>query len=225
MMTLGVLWAMFAPLSLLIAVLALVWLLRRLGVRFAGLIATVAVLAPVAFIQWRDRSEFQTLCASLGEPTVVERGQADGVLLTSPTAASFGARYVLEDGFDWIERSEGKGFVRVAADGKGGLKQDPIAAPSARYQVIETFETQAGGVAVSRIQVVERESGKVLAHAADAVFGGGMLRWALGAYGVTSCRAVVQDREAFNRFYRLARDTLRPPGATQEAPKAPNAAN
>ena len=220
MTTLGVLWAMFAPVSLLVAILAAAWLLRQLGVRFAGLIATVAVLAPTAWIYLSERGRFDTLCEELGEPIISERASADGVLLTSPTAASFGRRYVEKDGFKWIERSEGQGFVRVMADGKGGFSEEAIAAPSARYEVIESFEKRPGDVSISKIRVVDREAGRDLSHAADAVFGGGAMRWALGAYGMTSCQTGVQNAEAFQRFYRLAHDTLRPPTPLPSAPAA-----
>jgi hypothetical protein len=214
MVMLGVIWATFAPLLLVVAMWALRALLRRVGAPAAGLLATVATLGVVGGLYFWDRAGFERTCAEIGMPTIRERAVAEGVLLTSPTAASFGARYLYDEGFAWIERADPTtpgGFVRVTRDAAGAVNETKIAAPTARYEVQETHD----GAGTTRVRIVDRDTGVEMAQAGDALFDGGRAKWALGAYGVASCLSAFHDPEQFKAFYHFARRTLRPAAADE----------
>ena len=217
MMAIGLLWAALAPLSLVLAVVLAVWLLRRFGPAGlskarATIIAALIVLAPVAAIYAVDRSAFAKVCAAEAGAAIAEKASADGVLLNSPTANSFGMRYLQDEGFSWFEARDiyKRGhWVRYARDDKGAVVTTPVDAPTARYEVREDFE-QRPGIGVSKVDVVDRQTGKAIAHAASLTFDGGRLVWLLGAWGVASCPSAYSDPEGFRAFYHLAKDTLRP---------------
>lgn len=213
MMLIGILWAMLAPLLLVPVVLALAHVLSGFGKARAWAMAIVLTVAPVVAIYALDRREFSNLCTELGRPTITDRAVADGIYLNSETANSFGTRYVLNDGFAWLERQDiydRSGFVRVTRQPDGSLAEEKIARPTARYEVRETFETGPKKVGIQKITVIDRQSGRELAHAADANFQGGRLWWLLGAHGSASCLSVLTDSQGFDDFYHLARKTLRP---------------
>ena len=207
----GLLWAAFAPVLIVVAVALTALALRRFGRRRAWGAAAALVLLPIIFVHWTDRRAFAALCAELGEPVIHAKASADGILLSSPTANSFGYRYVQSEGFDWMEIADiyrKAPYVRVSRVADGKLAETPTEAPPARYEVPETYEARpsAGG---STTIVRDRETGAELARGADATFDGGRARWLLGAWGVSSCRTAAADPASFNAWYHLARNTLR----------------
>ena len=83
-----------------------------------------------------DHRAFEEICGS------GECASADGFLLESGTADSFGMRYV-EEGFDWIEaRDIGRrdGWVRFEKDTQGRITSKSIDRPIAAYSVVESYE-------------------------------------------------------------------------------------
>jgi hypothetical protein len=213
MMLFGILWVMAAPLLLVPVVLGLAYLLRGFGKAKALAAALLLAIGPVVAIYALDRNEFAGLCREIGRPTITSRAVADGIYLNSDTANSFGNRYVLEEGFAWLERQDiydRSGFVRVARKSDGSLSEDKIPGLTARYEVRETFETGRRETGVSRTLVIDRQTGEEMARAADAHFSGGRLWWLLGGYGSTSCMSPLTDSQGFDDYYHLARKTLRP---------------
>jgi hypothetical protein len=217
MMALGLLWAIFAPLSLIALIVGLGALFRLLGrnrVNFVAALGVAAaiVLVPVSVV-WRvDRQAFAELCRVEGAPVIRETAKADGFLLVSGTSNSFGMRYLQSEGFDWMEADDiyrrGE-WVRYVKDGAGQIATVKIAAPTALYEVRETFEKPTGASGLSRTNVIERATGRELARGASLTFDGGRLKWVLGAWGVASCPEARTDPDAFNAWYHLARNTLR----------------
>lgn len=227
MTLLGLLWAMAAPLLLLlpwllvVRVLSAVALPQRLGVgpdrerRVRWATAAALVLAVVLALWLPPRLRFARLCDELGPPRIDAVVQADGFFLDDSTANSFGMRYLHDEGFAWIEA---RSIYRRDAYTRytwtpGGIQTQEVEALTARYSVVALHEPSADGdVSVHRLQVLERDSGRVLASAANANFLGGPAKWVLGAYGSAHCPNPISAAggEAFQRNYHLARDTLRP---------------
>ena len=102
---LGIIWAVTAPLLLLMPVSLLFALLSFTGwsrrVRMA--VATGLVVITVGTIWWLDYKEFVSVCEGVGKPRIIMRSTADGIFLDSPTANSFGMNYLHEQGFAWLE--------------------------------------------------------------------------------------------------------------------------
>jgi len=212
MTMIGIIWAAFAPLLLVAAIAALGFALRRRGVARALLIAAALVVAPVATVYWLERAEFRQICEDAGRAVIHAKARAEGILLTSGTANSFGMRYLHEEGFAWVEMRDvyrRGGWARVTRETDGKITTAPIDTPTARYEVRETFEQPRPSVGLTVTQVIDRESGAELARAANGHFDGGRVKWVLGAYGVSSCPSAFSDSDGFRRFYHLARETLR----------------
>lgn len=116
-----------------------------------------------------DHWAFEEICGS------GECASADGFLLESGTADSFGMRYV-EEGFDWIDaRDIGRrdGWVRFEKDTQGRLTSRSIDRPIAAYSVVDSYEQPNPSTHLSVTTVLERGSGKQLAPAGSATFDGG----------------------------------------------------
>lgn len=212
MTLLGILWAAFAPLLLVVPFAALLVVLRKRGVRHPKTISAVAVMAIVAAPWLYGNSEFQSVCAEQGRPVIYQHAVADGVLLSSGTSNSFGMRYLNEEGFSWVEaRSIYKrdGWVRYTKNASGGISTTDIGEPTARYEVKEVFSEPFGHTHLSQTQVVDRQTGAVLSKAGSANYDGAWAKLALGAWGMRSCPSVMTASEDFGRYYHLARDTLR----------------
>lgn len=214
MMLVGLVWAVAAPLSLV----ALVWLLavglRRVTGRSMRGIAALAVLLPVGALWWSDHADFRAVCAETGVPVVHRRASAEGVFLNSSTANSFGMRYLREEGFAWIEApslTRRDGFVRYARSpvDTTEITTTEIPALTARYEVREVFSQPLPHTGLSQTQVVDRETGVVLATAGRAHFSGGRVTWLLGAWGSSDCPSARDAPDAFAGYYHLAKRTLR----------------
>ena len=216
MMLVGLVWAAFAPVSLVALVALLAWLLRRGKVRWALPLAGALVIAPVATLWLLDRAEFMTVCAGEGKPTIYRKASADGIFLNSGTANSFGMRYLHEEGFAWVEApsiyKHGE-WVRYARDtastAANAIVTTEIPAITARYEVRELFSQPFSHTGLSQTHVVDRSTGEVLAKAGSATFGGGRATWVIGAWGTTSCPSAMQAPQLFSDYYHLAKRTLR----------------
>lgn len=215
MMLLGFLWAVAAPLLLLLPVVLLTralacsgWPRRR---RLA--LASTLTLAVVALLWLPPRLQFARLCDELGPPRIDARTRVDGFFLDDSTANSFGMRYLHDEGFSWLEaRSiyQRDAFTRYVKQGDR-IDSQEVATLSASHAVSSQYEVRPGGVSVQRTVVSERASGRVLASAASARFDGGPAKWVLGSYGSAQCPNPITaaGNAAFQATYHLARDTLR----------------
>lgn len=211
---LGIIWAVTAPLLLLIPgglLVALLSLTR--GSRYVRIaVATGLVIATVGTIWWLDYKEFVSVCEGVGKPRIFMRGAADGIYLDSPTANSFGMNYVQEQGFAWMEmRSiyDRNKIERVTRDPNGQIRTETTDIISARYEVRETFEQQYPHTGLSMKRVIDRQTGTVMAQAGSANFNGGRMEWMLGVYGTRSCPSAMTDSDDFQAYYYLAQRTLR----------------
>ncbi len=216
MMLIGIVWAALAPLSLVLVAILLARALRRRAGRAALPIAAVLVAAPVATLWLRDRAQFRTVCDGVAKAVIIRKASADGILLASGTANSFGMRYLHEEGFAWIEapsisrRDAWVRYERVASrSDSAAIRTVEIPAPTARYEVREDFSQPFRHTGLSRTTVVDRTTGDVIASAGSATFDGGTAKWVLGAWGSGSCPSAMSSPAAFDDYYHLARKTLR----------------
>jgi hypothetical protein len=219
MMLVGLLWAMFAPVGLLLIGLVLDRIVQRFAVpvrpRTRRWVALLLPFAVVAVVWWQDAAEFERVCADLGTAQILETRHVDGVFLDDPTANSFGMRYLHDEGFDWIEARSiyrRDGFTRYdkSASGISNRETDTLTASV----TVESRHTEASPyVHAERVNIFDRQSGRLLATAANAHFNGGRAHWLLGAWGSKSCPnpATQQGSADFNRYYHLAKLTLRDP--------------
>ena len=212
-MAIGILWALFAPLSLVAAVFAVAFVVHHLGGGWwiALLAGVVSVMVPVGWIWYADHRAFEDICRRSALAVVHQQVPVAGFFLDSPTANSFGLRYLQEDGFSFIEARDiarRDGWVRYARDPTGRVVTSPIDHPSARFSVHERFTQPSPSVGLATTTVTERESGRELASAGSATFDGGRLEWFLGAWGVDSCPNPRSSPESFERYYHLGRDTI-----------------
>jgi hypothetical protein len=216
MTLIGLLWAIAAPLLLLMPVALLAWLLGRWRPAWPrrrrwGL-AAAATAALVALSWLPQRLQFAALCDGLGPPRIEARAAVAGFFLDDGTANSFGMRYLHDEGFDWIEARSiyrRDAYTRYRkVDGR--IEQQEIDHLTAAHVFTSTHERLPGGVQVHRQFIRERASGRLMAQAASANFDGGTAKWVLGAWGSASCPNPVTTAgsAAFQATYHLARDTL-----------------
>ena len=223
MMLVGLLWAGLAPLSLAL----LAWavhrqLVQRLLInryalpgihgRRGWVLAWALVLLPVVLLWWLDWRQFDALCSSEASARILQRAKADLIFLNSRTANSFGQRYLQDEGFAQVEAPSiyrRDGFVRYERDASGTVKATESDALTARYEVREVFSQHHGHTGVNRTEVVDRQTGQVMASAGSASFDGGRVKWVLGAWGSARCPSAFSNPQGFNAHYHLARDTLR----------------
>ena len=217
-MLLGIVWAIGAPLLILLVGVALNFASSRLipsvdaPVRRAASFGLPFLV--VITIWWLDRAEFKAQCASLGRSVVHQTRSVDGIFLDDSTANSFGMRYLQEEGFQWMEARSiyaKNRFTRYERHGSE-IRSREIDAISASVAVTATHERLSPWTSAQRLTITDRSSGQVLATAAQAHFNGGRAYWVLGAWGSSSCPdpASSEGSAEFNRFYHLARLTLRP---------------
>ncbi len=209
----GIVWAIIAPVMLLPLILLVALVMRPLGRKWALSVATVLVLAPVIYIYSQDLAEFKATCTGVSPPTIADRATAEGIYLNSGTANSFGNRYLREEGFSWLERQDiydRSTFVRVTLDPDNRPSGEKIPAITARYEVRELFEQRPPDLSVSLTEIVDRQTGLVMARAEQVRFGGGRMKWVLGAHGSGKCPDPRFAPDFFHDYYHLARNTLRP---------------
>lgn len=226
MMLVGMVWALFAPLLLLIPA----GLLAR-GMRWRGWpaqpgrrwpVALAAVAAAVAAVWLPQRLQFARLCDSLGTPQILQTSQADGFFLDDGTANSFGMRYLQAEGFAWMEARSiyrRDAYTRYTREADGRITSAEVGALTAAYRLHAVDEDLPGGTHVQRLQLTRMDTGAVLASAASAQFQGGHARWVLGMWGSASCPhpATPAGSRAFQQTRHLARDALQPAGAASAA--------
>lgn len=222
MMLVGMVWALFAPLLLLIPAAGLGWLLHRRGWPARSTLRwplAVGVVGTAVLAVWLpQRLQFAQLCDDLGPPQILQTAQADGFFLDDGTANSFGQRYLLEEGFAWMEaRSIYKpdAYTRYSRATDGYIASEETTALTAAYRLHAANDELPDGTHVQRLQLTRIDSGVVLARAASANFHGGHARWVLGMWGSASCPNPVTPAgsRAFMQTRHLARDALRPAGA------------
>jgi hypothetical protein len=217
MMVVGLLWAVFAPLLLLIPAAALYRFLRtwhpawRPGTQ--QLAAVLVTLAGVLVLWLPARREFSRVCGELGAPRVIERVRADGFYLDDPTANSFGTRYLYDEGFKWYEARDiyhAGGHVRYIKSAND-IRTEQIDSITAAITVASVDSSVGPYIRINRVVITERRTGRELATAARANFSGGPARIVLGVYGASDCPSVrtASGSEAFDLYYHLARATLR----------------
>lgn len=212
MFLVGLIWWVVAPLSLVVAVIAVAIVLRKRG-KVTGLAAgTGVVLIPVALVYAQDRAEFAAICDERTGTRIHKTAIAEGILLASDTANSFGTRYIHDEGFQWYEARDiynRKGWVRYQRGENGAVTTVAIPCPTARYEVQETSDIANSHTSISAVTIVDRTTDEALAVSAMANFDGGRLRYLLGMLGPASCPDP-GDGSGFDKSYHLARNTLRP---------------
>lgn len=212
----GFAWAAFAPALLLIPG-ALLYLAAGLFPGFTSrkhrvLAAAAITLSPVLALWLRDVRRFEARCQALGPAQILERRRADGFFLDDSTANSFGMRYLQDEGFLWLEarsiydRDRFTRYERTAA----GIDQREVDRITATIEVKSEHASDALS-STTLVTISERVTRKVLARAAQSHFNGGGARVVLGAWGARSCPSPLSSAgaEEFNRFYHLAKLTLR----------------
>lgn len=226
MMLVGMVWALLAPLLLLIPAAVLSWLMRRAGwparARLRWPLAVGAMAAAVLAVWLPQRLQFARPCNELGSPQILQTAQADGFFLDDSTANSFGMRYLREEGFAWMEAPSiyrRDAYTRYTREADGHITSAEVGALTAAYRLHAVDEDLADGTHVQRLQLTRIDTGAVLASAASANFQGGHARWVLGMWGSASCPNPVTPAgsRAFQQTYHLARDVLRPVSAASAA--------
>lgn len=212
----GFIWAIFAPLMLLLpgywaysVAGRLPWAKSR---KRQVLIAAAATFGVVMGFWLRDVAQFDRQCAINGPAQIFEKRQVDGIFLDDSTANSFGTRYLYDEGFTWMEARSiynRQGFTRYekTADGISQKETDRITA----MVTVKSEHSTDDISSTTRITITDIPNGKLLASASSSNFNGGSMRWVLGAWGTRSCPApgTTLGSEEFNRYHHLAKLTLR----------------
>ena len=113
-MLFGIIWALIAPVILLLPFWAVVRILDTLGLPdkvlanwnhshqflMRGALAAVLVLGPVAVVWQLDHRAFVQVCQQQGMPLITRTAKADGFFLGDGTANSFGMRYSVVGSFE-----------------------------------------------------------------------------------------------------------------------------
>ncbi len=209
-------WAIFAPLLLLLPIGAMYLVASRIPVlntRKRKLIFAVPLPVLVVFCIWLSSSmQFDEHCQSIGTPKIFEKRKVDGFFLNDSTANSFGMRYLQEEGFTWMEAKSiynRTGFTRYEIS-PTGIKQQEVEKLTATIELKNDFFEDSIS-STTRTTIRDVESNKVLAEAGDAYFNGGPARIFLGAWGSSSCNSRMTESglEKFRQIYHLAKLTLR----------------
>jgi hypothetical protein len=101
------------------------------------------------------------------------------------------------------------GYIRYRKTGNR-IDSEEIDALTATHVVSSEFESRGPNASVHRTTVRERATGRLLASASGANFGGGLARPVLGVWGSAQCPNPItaQGQAVFQAQYHLARDTL-----------------
>jgi hypothetical protein len=216
MMLIGFIWAIFAPLLMLIPILAVYlvagWIpILKSKTQRLFFAATITLLAVVSM--WlRASINFDAHCEAIGTPQIFEKRKVDGFFLNDSTANSFGMRYLQDEGFLWIEARSiynRNGFTRYELT-KTGITQREVDRLTATIEVKSEFSEDSIS-STSIVTIKDMQTQTVLARAANAHFNGGTVRIVLGAWGTRTYPSPLSTAgsEAFNQFYHLAKLTLR----------------
>jgi hypothetical protein len=212
----GIIWAAFAPVLMLVPGCALYLAagrIHRIKTRKQRIAVAAAITLSTVFAIWlRDSARFDAHCAAVGTSQIFEKRKVEGFFLDDGTANSFGMRYLQEEGFRWIEARSiynRNGFTRYELDGTR-ISQKEIRELTAAVEVKADFAEDS--IASTTLLIIrDRQTDKVLARAGNSYFNGGSARIVLGAWGTRSCHSHGSSAgsEEFNRFYHLAKLTLR----------------
>jgi len=230
MFLVGIIWAVFAPLLLLLPLWAIYKVLGVLGwpdrwlahwavarlrlLRFA--LAALLVALPVVTIWQMDHHAFVQVCQQEGIPVIRRTAQTDGFFLDDSTANSFGQRYLQTEGFAWMEaRSIYKrdAFVRYTRAPDGKVSEVEQATLTARYRVVTDPLRPNAHTFVLRTRILDTQADAAdqeMARAAMVSFDGGRLKWVLGVYGTDDFPSVRTDNETWHTAYNLVPKTLHP---------------
>ena len=214
-MIIGFIWAIFAPLLLVIGVWVLFLVAKKASVpkpwRFWGPVVAVAGVTLAFWVP--ERLAFKSHCDTSSKPTILETAVAEGFFLDDQTANSFGMRYLQEEGFSWLEaRSiyDRSRFTRYEmVDGK--IEQREIEQTSAEFTVRSKLKMEKLW-STTETEILETKTGEKMAWANDSHFEGGTMKWVLGVYGTANCPdpRSTEGSERFLAYYHLAKNTLRP---------------
>lgn len=234
----GIIWALFAPVSLLLPMWAVFKGLSALGLpdrlvahwkaprlrMLRAAAAAVLVLGPVALVWQLDHRAFVRVCQQQGVPVITRTAQADGFFLDDGTANSFGMRYLQSEGFLWMEaRSiyQRDAFVRYTRAADGKISETPQATQTARYVVVGDFSQPYTHTSVMRTRILDSQApagAQEMARAAMVNFSGGRMKWVLGMYGSDSFPSAMSDNQTWQEAYNLVRHTLNPAAAAKSTP-------
>lgn len=221
----GLVLAIFGPLLLLVPAAALFWLLGRLGVaermkitgrgsvRAAHALLALLTVAVVVVGTWLPgRLKFARLCDELAEPRIYERSAVDGFYLDDSTANSFGQRYLTEEGFVWMEAKDPYRNTRLVRYRRNGetVISAPLPEVTASHIVRSDVDARENGIHIARTEIIDRDTGKLLAEAHSVVYHGGPLGPVLGVYGLANCPdpASAEGSRQFDLYYHLVREVL-----------------
>lgn len=221
MLLFGLIWAAFAPMLVSIIALGVAWLTLRLFQKNSKKpIVYVAILTlvwsyvglqySIQFQEFQHKVEsIQRIYPSDHWQVTHQQETKNGlltVLLDSPTANSFGYRYVRE-GFvvqmkkypsvdEWIQVSSTQNIFNST------ISEEPIKNPTARWTIQETFESGSHW-SVQWIKI--KEDNKIIAQDAIVYFRPqGVVRWSLGSWRTQSEPDIVDGSTRWRKAYYLA---------------------
>ena len=168
----------------------------------------------VAVLWWGDRSEFDEQCASLGRSIVHETRSVDGIFLDDSTANSFGMRYLQEEGFQWMEARSiyaRNRFTRYERDGPE-IRSREVDVISASVAVTATHVRLSPWTSAQRVTITNRSTDRCWRRRHKPISTGTSVPPAggMGIWFVPGSCFIGDGSIEFNRFYHLARLTLRP---------------
>ena len=214
MMLLGIIWAMFAPLSLLLPVWGVRKLLKARRVPQYNAIAVAVVCLPVWLVWYLDYQDFRQVCQEQGLPKITRTAKADGFYLDDGTANSFGMRYLYDDGFQWMEAKsiyQRDAFVRYEKSADRNISQTEQKTKTARFEVISEFTKPYAHTSVNFTRIIDTQAptgAQELARSAMVNFNGGKMFAVLGIYGTADFPSTRSESETWKEAYYLVRNTL-----------------
>lgn len=214
MMLLGIIWALLAPLSLLLPMWIIRKLLRKHQVIRHNAIAVVVVCLPVWLVWYLDYRDFRQVCQEQGLPKITRTAKADGFYLDDGTANSFGMRYLYDDGFHWMEAKsiyQRDAFVRYEISADRKISQTEQKNKTARFEVISEFTKPYTHTSVNFTRIIDTQApagAQELARSAMVNFDGGKMFAVLGVYGTSGFPSARSESETWKEAYYLVRNTL-----------------
>lgn len=225
MMGFAMLWSLFAPLSLCLAIWLIVKALAaldwpgpeygsgRMGIqsKARGFVAFAVVLANVFAIWDADRSEFKQWCGSNAGAEIYKTQRVDGFYFNDHTAASFGLSHLHDkEGFAWMEaRSQYNPKATIRYEyGEHGLKSREPVQRISKHEVLIERSKPLQGVSVTTQQVWAMEPRELMGKASLAQFDGGRVKWFLGVWGSSSCPSGWSDPDSFTSYTGLVKNVL-----------------
>jgi hypothetical protein len=214
MMLMGIIWALLAPLSLLLPMWIIRKLLKNRRVIRHNAIAVLVVCLPVWLVWYLDYRDFRQVCQEQGLPKINRTAKADGFYLDDSTANSFGMRYLYDDGFQWMEAKsiyQRDAFVRYEISADRKISQTEQKNKTARFEVISEFTKPYPHTSVNFTRIIDTHApagAQELARSAMVNFDGGKMFAVLGVYGTSDFPSARSESETWKEAYYLVRNTL-----------------